>query len=434
MKILFVNPPVYDFSAYDLWSKPLGFLKIIDLFLKNGYEIFYFDFMDRNHKFYQNLKVKKNEYGCGSYYYEVIDKPEIYKDVPRRYKRFGLPVDIFLKYIEEIKKFDFVFITTGMTYWKLGVKEVIENIRKVYKDVPVILGGIYATFCYEDAKNLEVDYVFKGKDIQKFLKEFSEKFCINIKFPENIQVYWDVYKKLDYLVVKTSYGCPFSCWYCGIKEIEPEYKKREIENVANEVIKNVEKFKVRDIAFYDDALFFDFENHLFKIIEKITKNNKDLRFHTPNGVHPKFINKSVAEFLKEKNFKTLRLSLETIDEERRKESGFKVSFPEFENAVKNLVDAGFTKDEIGVYILAGLPSQNPYEVIKTIKILKNYPCKIKIAEYSPIPGTIDYEISKKLYPELPLENPLFQNNSIFPLWNFENKWEIINQLKIEVKS
>ena len=85
MKILFVNPPVYDFSAYDLWSKPLGFLKIIDLFLKNGYEIFYFDFMDRNHKFYQNLKVKKNEYGCGSYYYEVIDKPEIYKDVPRRY-------------------------------------------------------------------------------------------------------------------------------------------------------------------------------------------------------------------------------------------------------------------------------------------------------------------------------------------------------------
>ena len=65
----------------------------------------------------------------------------------------------------------------------------------------------------------------------------------------------------------------------------------------------------------------------------------------------------------------------------------------------------------------------------TLKILKNYPCKIKIAEYSPIPGTVDFEISKKLYPELPLDNPLFQNNTIFPLWNFPDKWEKINKLK-----
>ncbi|HOK57359.1 MAG TPA: B12-binding domain-containing radical SAM protein [bacterium] len=434
MKILFINPPVYDFSAYDLWSKPLGFLKIIDLFKKNGFEIFYFDFMDRNHRFYENLKIKKGKFGCGNYYYEEVEKPEIYKNIPRKYKRFGLPLKIFFEFLNNLKNPDFIFITTGMTYWVFGVEEIIKVVRELYPEVPIVIGGIYASFCYDDARNLGVDYIFKGKDILKFACEFSSKFSVNIKIPEKIETYWDVYEKLDYLVVKTSYGCPFSCWYCGIKQIEPEYKKRDHNDVVEEIIKNVEKFKLEDIAFYDDALFFDFENHLFKIIEKITKNNKDLRFHTPNGVHPKFINKSVAEFLKEKNFKTLRLSLETIDEERRKESGFKVSFPEFENAVKNLVDAGFTKDEIGVYILAGLPSQNPYEVIKTIKILKNYPCKIKIAEYSPIPGTIDYEISKKLYPELPLENPLFQNNSIFPLWNFENKWEIINQLKIEVKS
>ena len=432
MRILFINPPVYDFSAYDLWSKPLGFLKIIDLMRKNGAEILYFDFMDRNHKFYENVKVKRGKYGCGNYYYEVVEKPEIYRDVPRRYKRFGLPLNVFLEFLDGIKRVDFVFITTGMTYWKIGIEEIINVLRRIYPNTPIVIGGIYATFCDYDAKNLSVDLIFKGKDILNFLNFFNSKFNQNIKLPEKLEICWDVYEKLDYLVVKTSYGCPFSCWYCGIKEIEPEYRKREIEEVCDEIVKNVEKFKIDDIAFYDDALFFNFYNHLYKILEKI-KKFKNLRFHTPNGIYPRYIDSSVANILKEMNFKTIRLSLETISKEREKESAYKVKFEDFEKAISYLNDAGFGEEEVGVYILCGLPGQSPEEIIKTIKILKNYPCKIKIAEYSPIPKTKDFEISKNLYPDLPLENPLFQNNSIYPLWNFENKWEIINEIKKMVK-
>ncbi|MCM8771688.1 MAG: radical SAM protein [Candidatus Omnitrophica bacterium] len=434
MKILFINPPIYDFSAYDLWSKPLGFLKIIDLFVKNGVEIFYFDFLNRNHKFYENLKVKKGKYGCGSYYYEIIEKPEIYKNIPRRYKRFGLPKEIFLNYIENVGNLDFIFITTGMTYWVLGIKETIDIIKKFYPKTPVILGGIYATFCYYDAKNLNVDFIFRGKNIYSFFLEFQKNFKIELKFPDEIKPYWNIYEKLDYLVVKTSYGCPFSCWYCGIKQLEPEYFKLDHKKIVEELSENIEKFKTNDVAFYDDALLYDFENHLYKILFEITQIYKHIRFHTPNGIHPKFLNRDVAQNLKEMNFKTINLSLETIDKEREKESGYKVNFKDFESAIKNLVDAGFTKEEIGVYILAGLPAQSPKEVLNTVKILKNYPCKIKLAEYSPIPGTIDYEIAKKLYRELPIENPLFQNNSIYPLWNFENKWEIINLIKKEIKT
>lgn len=433
MKILCVVPPIYDFSAYDLWSKPLGFLKIIDVLKKNGIEVLYFDFLDRNHSFYENKKnFKKNKFGCGKYYHQIINKPELYKNVPRKYKRFGLPKELFLKFLENNRKIDFVFISSGMTYWFLGLIEIKELIKKILNKVPVIIGGVYATFCEEHAKNQGFDYIFKGKDIKKFFWEFSNNFKLKLKIPKRIEFDWSVYKKVDYMVVKTSYGCPFSCWYCGIKKLDPTFIKRDINEVVEELEKNIETFKINDIAFYDDALLFDFEKHLYKIICKLNYNN--LRFHTPNGIHPKFINKEVAYFLKEANFKTLRLSLETIDEKRKKESNFKVEFFEFEKAVKNLIDAGFTKEEIGVYIMAGLPLQTPEDVKKAIEILKNYPVKIKIAEYSPIPGTLDFEISKTLYPDLPLDNPLFQNNSIYPLWNFENKWEIINELKLLAKS
>lgn len=429
MRILFINPPIYDFSAYDLWMKPLGFLNLIDVFIKNGFEVFYFDFMDRNHNFYKEIKVKKGKFGCGKYYFEVIEKPEIYKNVPRKYKRFGLPEKVFVEFLENIGKLDFILITSGMTYWVLGLKEVIEILKKKYSSVPLILGGIYATFCFYDAKKFSLSMIFKGKNIEKFFKEFSRQFNVDIKIPSKILPYWDVYKKLDYLVVKTSYGCPFSCYYCGIKKIEPQYIKRNKEDVVEEILENVEKFNISDIAFYDDALLFNFGNHISSLILEILKYKKNLNFHTPNGIHPKFITKNVAEFLKFANFKTIRLSLETIEEERMKESNFKVSFSEFEVSIKYLIDIGFRKEDIGVYILAGLPGQSPIDVIKTIKILKNYPCKIKIAEYSPIPGTIDFEIAKKLYPYLPIENPLYQNNSIFPLWDFDNKWELVNYIK-----
>jgi len=192
---------------------------------------------------------------------------------------------------------------------------------------------------------------------------------------------------------------------------------------------NYEKFSFKDVAFYDDALLFNFESHLLKFLNLMKKENFKFNFHTPNGIHPKFINKEVASFLKEMNFKTIRLSLETISPEREEESSFKVSFNDFEKAIENLTFSGYSKNEIGVYILAGLPEQKYEEVVETVKILKKYPCKINIAEYSPIPETVDFQISKKLYPSLPLEEPLFQNNSIFPLWQFPDKWEKIEDLK-----
>jgi hypothetical protein len=36
-KILLVNPPVYDFAAYDLWAKPLGLLYLSSLLKATKY-------------------------------------------------------------------------------------------------------------------------------------------------------------------------------------------------------------------------------------------------------------------------------------------------------------------------------------------------------------------------------------------------------------
>ncbi len=313
-----------------------------------------------------------------------------------------------------------------MTYWYPGVLEVIRSCRG-FTGAPIILGGTYPTFCPEHATGTGADIVFQGSDLKKFVEIFNGSTSFNLKYFENYRPFWKVYKKLSYMVLRTGFGCPFSCYYCGVKKIHPEYGLRNQDDVICEVFETLEISDFNDITFYDDALLCNF-SHLKRIIEELTKMKK-FNFHTPNGIHPRFITGDVAVFLRQSGFKTLRLSVETFDKKREKESSHKLFFSEFERAMKYLVDAGFSKEEVGAYILAGLPAQSPEDTVETVKILKNFPCKIKIAEYSPIPGTPDFEISKNLYPELPFDEPLYQNNSIFPLWNFEGKWERINWLK-----
>ncbi|GAI31851.1 unnamed protein product, partial [marine sediment metagenome] len=36
---LLINPWIYDFTAYDFWSKPLGLLYIASILREQGYEI-----------------------------------------------------------------------------------------------------------------------------------------------------------------------------------------------------------------------------------------------------------------------------------------------------------------------------------------------------------------------------------------------------------
>jgi hypothetical protein len=52
-----------------------------------------------------------------------------------------------------------VLVQTVMTYWYLGVREVIEDVRKLQPHAKIILGGVYATLCPKHAKSLGADQV-----------------------------------------------------------------------------------------------------------------------------------------------------------------------------------------------------------------------------------------------------------------------------------
>ena len=115
-RFLLINPPIYDFSAYDFWLKPYGMLRAAG-FLRGQAEFRLFDFMDRLDSRVPPGRYRADPWGRGEYYSEPAAKPALYSDVRRQFCRFGLPREQFQRFLKSEGPFDYACIQTGMTYW-----------------------------------------------------------------------------------------------------------------------------------------------------------------------------------------------------------------------------------------------------------------------------------------------------------------------------
>ena len=77
--ILLINPPIYDFAAYDLWAKPLALLYLSSILKRQNINVEFFDYMDRLSPLIES--PKSNKYGCGHYIKQLIVKPDIFIQV-----------------------------------------------------------------------------------------------------------------------------------------------------------------------------------------------------------------------------------------------------------------------------------------------------------------------------------------------------------------
>ncbi|HQG24187.1 MAG TPA: cobalamin-dependent protein, partial [Smithellaceae bacterium] len=180
--ILLINPWIHDFAAYDFWLKPLGLLYLGGLLRKNGHHVSFIDCLDPYHPemLARGLNPRRHPFGRGKFYRQIITKPDKLKFLPKNYCRYGILPEILRDDLRKQKDADIVLVTSMMTYWYPGVFEAIKIIKEKLPHVPVVLGGKYATLCYEHAvKNSGADYVISGageKQILELLQKiFDEK-------------------------------------------------------------------------------------------------------------------------------------------------------------------------------------------------------------------------------------------------------------------
>ena len=273
------------------------------------------------------------------------------------------------------------------------------------------------------------DIVFKGREELDILKVITKLAKTGIRNPSfdlssishqpsaisnDFLPAFDLYPQLDYVCISTSWGCPFHCTYCATPILTKGFVRRDPFKVVEEIVYWTDRYQANNIAFYDDALLIDPPKHIIPIMKEVIKRGIQCNFHTPNALHIREIDEEVTQLLFRGGFKTIRLGFETSNEAAQIETGGKVDNQNFEQAVKYLKRAGYSSEEIGVYVMVGLPGQGIGEGMETIAFVKKIGAKPILVEYSPIPGTPLFEKAKQRS-SFDLENePLFHNNSILP--------------------
>ena len=78
-----------------------------------------------------------------------------------------------------------------------------------------------------------------------------------------------------------------------------------------------------------------------------------------------------------------------------------------------LYQAGFSCGQVGVYIMAGIPGQEMQEVVGAIRLVQDAGATPKINDYSPIPGTEEWQKALEISGREIETEPLWQNNNLY---------------------
>lgn len=161
LRFLLINPWVYDFAAFNLWSCPLGLFKVAEFLSQFPVELHCIDCTE---------DYKKVRYNKGRYPKTVLKKPHLLKDIPRNYCRYGMEIDDFKTRLKKLQRPDAVFVTSLMTYWYPGVLSAVDIVREFFPNTLIILGGIYATlYCDHAQAVIAPDIIHTGPIAQSLL-------------------------------------------------------------------------------------------------------------------------------------------------------------------------------------------------------------------------------------------------------------------------
>ena len=231
MNVLLVNPYITDFTAYDLWLNPLG-LHYIAAVIRDftDCEIFWLDALDR---FQTPLRTPFGRDGRGKFHRHFLEKPEIYKTVPRRYSRYGIDLELFNEKVENLPEIDVILLTTLMTYWIDGVRTCLDILHDRFPGAKTVVGGVLANLAFEETRRIPgVDIVVRGwgeRAILPVLERLGARVRPHPDFSDIDSIPFPAFEfagTREYLPLLTSRGCPFRCDYCASGILNERFTER----------------------------------------------------------------------------------------------------------------------------------------------------------------------------------------------------------------
>lgn len=322
MLVTLINPPILDrkYNVTYAVNLPLGLAYIGAYLLKLGIKVEVIDAVG-----------------------EGISQRRDYK---KDYSILGLSNNEIIKRIDN--KCGLIAISVRYSTQHNLVIELIKEIKKKIKKVPIAVGGVHASFHYKKFLEAGVNYVVLGEGELSFynlclflqdkikykqLKGVISKnrnnsalmspFIKNIDelpFPTRQLFPLDNYYKersaqgpsnKKFTPIISSRGCPHNCSFCASTVFwQRIWRPRSSKNLVDEIQQCVEKFGITEFHFVDDNLTLD-KKRIIDICNEVVKRRLGIVWSAPTGIRPENVDYRLLALMKRSGCAHLTLAPES---------------------------------------------------------------------------------------------------------------------------
>jgi len=310
-----------------------------------------------------------------------------------------------------------------------NVTAISGGIRKLKKEVKVVLGNIHATvFAEELLEEGIADIVVRGegeytmRQLTSVLKNHRDLSTVEgISFRQNGKVIRNTdrepIRNLDELPypawhlldlryykevalaslyetafpMQASRGCPYRCIFCAQEKIHSLPRYRKIETVVDELEHMHKRFRVRTFGFNDAYFPFSFEHGMGFCEEVIARGlHKVIKWGTELRVDQ--ANRALLKKMKEAGVHIIMYGFESGNQDVLNRAKKKARIEQAYEAMRLTKEAGILS--LGFFIL-GLPGETKKTCQETIAFAKKLDCDfVKFNIAIPYPGSEFYEMHK----------------------------------------
>lgn len=263
---------------------------------------------------------------------------------------------------EDDFKPDLICVTSIFTYWSKYVKNAVFHYKNKFKDVPILVGGVYASLMPDHCKKYtKCTDVIEGpiSEAENLIPDYS---LVDV----------------DYQIIHTSRGCIRKCGFCGTYIIEPDWVCKK--SIKDEIIK-------KKLIFYDNNLLANqyIEDILNELIE-LKKEKKITYLESQSGFDGRILRKKpyLAKMLKDAGFKNPKIAWDY---------GL-IQAPKIKEQIDLLLDAGFLAKEISIFMIYNYEPNYEEMEEKRVKCAE-WGVQITDCRYRPLDATDDNYSSYK---------------------------------------
>jgi radical SAM superfamily enzyme YgiQ (UPF0313 family) len=240
------------------------------------------------------------------------------------------------------------FCISALTLSANRTKLLAKQLKQLYPQSKVIIGGIHATLLPEEFIEY-ADHVIVGEaegnivDIiegrypdqivhGKPIDDLNHLPLVNYGLMERIE-------KMGHIPIMTSRGCPFNCNFCTVTKIfGRKYRKQAPARIMEEIKNALKYFKTNEIFFYDDNLTADRKraDELFdSIIDQRLSLSWSAQVRSDLGKFPELIAK-----MRKAGCNRLFIGFESIDDHTLEALHKSQTRRDIENAITVIHDQG----------------------------------------------------------------------------------------------